>query len=82
MYDNLFRILMSDRAYENEYVMRAVMRFSSSLHEAVLPYLNQLMDKLVSILRRSSRVSKQGIFKFVFILSENSINVTSVDEYR
>ncbi len=57
MYDSLFRILTSDRSYENEYVMRAVMRLSSSLHEGVLPYLNLLMDKLVLILRRSSRVS-------------------------
>ncbi|CAF4331072.1 unnamed protein product, partial [Rotaria magnacalcarata] len=31
------------------------MRLSSSLHEGVLPYLSQLMDKLVLILRRSSR---------------------------
>lgn len=57
MYDHLFRILTSEKSYENEYVMRAVMRLSSSLHEAVLPYLNQLMDKLMIILRRSSRVS-------------------------
>lgn len=56
MYDNLFRILTSDKSYENEYVMRAVMRLSSSLHEGVLPYLNQLMEKLMMILRRSSRV--------------------------
>ncbi|CAF0901978.1 unnamed protein product [Adineta ricciae] len=55
MYDNLFRILTSEKSYENEYVMRAVMRLSSSLHECVLPYLNGLMDKLVLILRRSSR---------------------------
>jgi len=57
MYDSLFRILTSDKAYENEYVMRAVMRLSSSLHDGVLPYLNQLMEKLVLILRRTSRVS-------------------------
>ena len=57
MYDHLFRILTSEKSYENEYVMRAVMRLSSSLHEAVLPYLNQLMDKLMIILKRSSRVS-------------------------
>jgi len=57
MFDNLFRILTSDKSYENEYVMRAVMRLSSSLHEGVLPYLNQLMEKLVLILRRSSRVN-------------------------
>ncbi|CAF4595471.1 unnamed protein product, partial [Rotaria sp. Silwood2] len=55
MYDKLFQILTSDKSYENEYVMRAVMRLSSSLHEGVLPYLSQLIDKLVLILRRSSR---------------------------
>jgi len=59
MYDNLFRILTSDKSYENEYVMRAVMRLSSSLHEGVLPYLNQLMEKLMIILKRSSRVSRR-----------------------
>lgn len=58
MFDSLFRILTSEKSYENEYVMRAVMRLSSSLHEGVLPYLNQLMDKLVLILRRSSRVRR------------------------
>ena len=56
MYDHLFRILTSEKSYENEYVMRAVMRLSSSLNEAVLPYLNELMDKLMVILKRSSRV--------------------------
>ncbi|CAF4452324.1 unnamed protein product, partial [Adineta steineri] len=55
MFDNLFRILTSEKSYENEYVMRAVMRLSSALQDGVLPYLNQLMDKLVLILRRSSR---------------------------
>jgi hypothetical protein len=58
MYDSLFRILTSDKSYENEYVMRAVMRLSSSIHEGILPYLNQLMEKLVLILRRSCRVSR------------------------
>ncbi len=62
MYDSLFRILTSDKSYENEYVMRAVMRLSSSLHEGVLPYLNQLMEKLMIILKRSSRVR---IFRFL-----------------
>lgn len=56
IYDGLFRILTSEKSYENEYVMRAVMRLSSSLHEGVLPYLSLLMEKLVLILRRSSRV--------------------------
>lgn len=56
IFDHLFRILTSEKSYENEYVMRAVMRLSSSLHEGVLPYLNQLMEKLVMILKRSSRV--------------------------
>ena len=37
--------------------MRAVMRLSSSLNDAVMPYLSQLIDKLVMILRRSSKVS-------------------------
>jgi hypothetical protein len=64
MFDNLFRILTSDKSYENEYVMRAVMRLSSSLHEGVLPYLNQLMEKLMLILRRSSRVNINKIFLF------------------
>ena len=56
MFDNFFRILTSEKSYENEYVMRAVMRLSSSLHEGVVPYLNLLIEKLVMILRRSSRV--------------------------
>ena len=56
MYDNFFRILTSDKSYENEYVMRAVMRLSSSIYDGVLPYLNHLMEKLVMILRRSSKV--------------------------
>jgi hypothetical protein len=56
MYDSFFRILTSDKSYENEYVMRAVMRLSSSLYEGILPYLSQLMEKLVMILRRSSKV--------------------------
>ncbi len=68
MYDNLFRILTSDKSYENEYVMRAVMRLSSSLHEGALPYLNQLMDKLVLILRRTSRVSR-----IEFCIPNNSV---------
>ena len=57
MYESLFRILTSDKSYENEYVMRAVMRLSSVLNDVVMPYLNQLMEKLVMILRRSSKVS-------------------------
>lgn len=56
IFDSLFRILTSEKSYENEYVMRTVMRLSSSLHDGVLPYLSQLMEKLVLILRRSSRV--------------------------
>jgi hypothetical protein len=56
MYDSFFRILTSEKSYENEYVMRAVMRLSSALQDGVLPYLNQLIDKLVMILRRSSKV--------------------------
>ncbi|CAF3583447.1 unnamed protein product, partial [Rotaria sp. Silwood2] len=55
MYDSFFRILTSDKSYENEYVMRAVMRLSSSLNDAVLPYLNYLIEKLVMILRRSCK---------------------------
>ncbi|CAF3340597.1 unnamed protein product [Rotaria socialis] len=67
MYDKLFQILTSDKSYENEYVMRAVMRLSSSLHEGVLPYLSQLMDKLVLILRRSSRnPSKPNFNHYLF----------------
>ncbi len=62
MYDNLFRILTSEKSYENEYIMRAVMRLLLSLHENVLPYLNQLMEKLVIILKRSSRVSLFFLF--------------------
>jgi len=57
MYDSFFRILTSEKSYENEYVMRAVMRLSSALHDGVLPYLNQLIEKLVMILRRSSKVN-------------------------
>ena len=56
MYDSFFRILTAEKFYENEYVMRVVMRLSSALQEGVLPYLSQLMEKLVIILRRSSRV--------------------------
>lgn len=58
MYDSFFRILTSDKSYENEYVMRAVMRLSSALYEGILPYLNQLIEKLVMILRRSSKVKR------------------------
>ena len=61
MFDHFFRILTSEKSYENEYVMRAVMRLSSALHEGVLPYLSQLMEKLVLILRRSSRVSGENL---------------------
>lgn len=57
MYDSFFRILTSDKSYENEYVMRATMRLSSSLQENLSPYLNHLMDKLVMILRRSCKVN-------------------------
>ena len=64
IFDSLFRILTSEKSYENEYVMRTVMRLSSSLHDGVLPYLSQLMEKLVLILRRSSRVK----FSFRFDL--------------
>ena len=63
MYDNLFRILTREKSYENEYIIRAVMRLSSSVYEGVMPYLNQLMDKLVLILRRSCRVSR-NLFDF------------------
>lgn len=56
MFESFFRLLTSEKFYENEYVMRAVMRLSSSLQEMILPYLNQLIDKLVLILRRSCRV--------------------------
>ncbi|CAF0749729.1 unnamed protein product [Didymodactylos carnosus] len=55
MFDNLFRILNLEKSYENEYVMRAVMRLSSSLQDNVMPFLNQLMEKLVIILKRTSR---------------------------
>lgn len=62
MFENFFRLLTSEKGYENEYVMRAVMRLSSSLQETVLPYLSILMDKLVNILRRSCRVKiKQSV---------------------
>ncbi len=64
MYDSFFRILTSDKSYENEYVMRAVMRLSSSLYDGILPYLNQLIDKLVMILRRSSKVKNKISFNF------------------
>lgn len=57
MYDSFFRLLTSEKFYENEYVMRAVMRLSSSLQDGILPYLNQLMQKLVLILERASRVN-------------------------
>jgi hypothetical protein len=66
MYDSFFRILTSDKFYENEYVMRAIMRLSSSLYEGILPYLSQLMDKLVMILRRSSKVKQKNKFEFLF----------------
>ena len=56
MYDSFFRILTSEKSYENEYVMRAVMRLSSALQDGILPYLNILIEKLVMILRRSSKV--------------------------
>ncbi|CAF0730448.1 unnamed protein product [Adineta steineri] len=55
MYDSFFRILTSNKSYENEYVMRAVMRLSSALQDGVLPYLNQLIEKLVMILQRSCK---------------------------
>jgi hypothetical protein len=59
MYDNFFRILTSDKSYENEYVMRAVMRLSFALYEGILPYLSQLIEKLVMILRRSTKVKQK-----------------------
>jgi len=67
MYDSFFRILTSDKSYENEYVMRAVMRLSSALYDGILPYLNQLIDKLVMILRRSIKV-KIKIQNYFFVL--------------
>lgn len=61
MYEQFFRLLTSEKSYENEYVMRAVMRLSSSLQDGVVPYLNQLMEKLVLILRRAYRVSENTL---------------------
>ena len=58
MYESFFRLLTTEKSYENEYVMRAVMRLSFSLQEGVLPFLNQLVDKIVTILRRSCRVNE------------------------
>lgn len=55
MFENYFRLLTSEKSNENEYVMRAVMRLSSSLQENVLPYLSLLMDKLIVILKRICR---------------------------
>ncbi|CAF0993001.1 unnamed protein product [Didymodactylos carnosus] len=55
IFDHLFKILNSDKSYENEYVMRAVMRLSYSLQDGIMPYLNQLMEKLVIILKRTSK---------------------------
>jgi len=69
MYDSFFRILTSDKSYENEYVMRAVMRLSSSLYEGILPYLSQLMEKLVMILRRSSKVKIKFLFIFFKLIN-------------
>ncbi len=71
MYDNFFRILTSDKSYENEYVMRAVMRLSFALYEGILPYLSQLIEKLVMILRRSTKVkqeNKLNLFLNSFVL--------------
>jgi exportin-2 (importin alpha re-exporter) len=58
--------------------MRAVMRLSSSLHELVLPYLNQLIDKLVLILRRSSRNPNKPnfnhyLFETITVLIRSSV---------
>ncbi|CAF3715888.1 unnamed protein product, partial [Rotaria sordida] len=79
MYDSFFRILTSDKSYENEYVMRAVMRLSSSLNDAVLPHLNLLMDKLVMILRRSSKNPNKPnfnhyLFETITVLIRTSIS--------
>ncbi len=78
MYDSFVRILTSDKSYENEYVMRAVMRLSSSLYEGILPYLNQLMDKLVMILQRSSKNPNKPnfnhyLFETITVLIRTSI---------
>ncbi|CAF1018808.1 unnamed protein product [Rotaria sp. Silwood1] len=79
MYDSFFRILTSDKSYENEYVMRAVMRLSSSLNDAVLPYLNHLMEKLVMILRRSCKNPNKPnfnhyLFETITVLIRTSVS--------
>ncbi|CAF2526918.1 unnamed protein product [Rotaria sp. Silwood2] len=79
MYDSFFRILTSDKSYENEYVMRAVMRLSSSLNDAVLPYLNYLIEKLVMILRRSCKNPNKPnfnhyLFETITVLIRTSVS--------
>ena len=81
MYEQFFRLLTSEKSYENEYVMRAVMRLSSSLQDGVVPYLNQLMEKLVLILRRAYRVSENTLNHrsiFSFTLWRIQANRTSI----
>ncbi|CAF3797152.1 unnamed protein product [Rotaria socialis] len=89
MYDNFFRILTSDKSYENEYVMRAVMRLSSSLSDGVLLYLNQLMEKLVMILRRSCKNPNKPnfnhyLFETITVLIRTSLskNVGVLDQFE
>ncbi|CAF3001018.1 unnamed protein product [Rotaria sp. Silwood2] len=63
IYGSFFRILTSEKFCKNEDVMRTVMRLSSSsLQDGVLLYLSQLMEKIVMILRRSSRNPNKSNF--------------------
>ncbi|CAF5072985.1 unnamed protein product, partial [Rotaria magnacalcarata] len=65
------------------------MRLSSSLHEGVLPYLSQLMDKLVLILRRSSRNPNKPnfnhyLFETITVLIRTSVtqNVGVLNQFE
>lgn len=78
MYDNFFRILTSTKSYENEYVMRAVMRVSSALSDGILPYLGQLMEKLVMILQRSCKNPSKPNFNHYLFESITVLIRTSV----
>ncbi|CAF0997607.1 unnamed protein product [Adineta ricciae] len=89
MYDSFFRILTSEKSYENEYVMRAVMRLSSALQDGILPYLNILIEKLVMILRRSSKNPNKPnfnhyLFETITVLIRTSVsqNVTVLDQFE
>jgi exportin-2 (importin alpha re-exporter) len=51
----LFTVLTQPGSYENEYVMKAIMRSFSTLQEASMPFMGVALPRLTEILQQVSK---------------------------